>query len=236
MKKAAADFMKNHIGDHLENDITILKSSMLFADLSDADLLDMLHCLSADVRSYKKNCTVILEGDPVHSVGLVLSGAVQVIHEDYLGNKHILAELLPSEIFAETFVCAGIKKSPVTVMSITACRIMFIEYRKILSICTSACSFHTKLVENMLKLIAYKNIILNQKIEFISKRTTREKLLSYFAVQMRKAGSTRFTIPFSRHELSDFLCVDRSAMSRELCRLRDDGLLRFHGNDIEMIL
>lgn len=236
MKKTAANFMENQIESHSENEITILKSCMLFADLSDADLPGMLHCLSADIRFYKKSCAVILEDDPVHSVGIVLSGAVQVIHEDYLGNKHILAELLPSEIFAETFVCAGIKKSPVTVMSVTECRIMFVDYRKILSVCTSACGFHTKLVENMLKLIANKNILLNQKIEFISKRTTREKLLSYFAVQMRKAGSTRFTISFSRHELSDFLCVDRSAMSRELSRLRDDGILRFHGNDIEMLL
>lgn len=217
-----------------ETDLKVLKSSMLFANAPDSDLAAILTCLNASVRRYKRETAILLAEDKITSVGIVLSGMVHVIKEDYLGNQHILAKLSPSDIFAETFVCAGIKKSPVTVMSVTECHILYIDYKKITGVCTYACTFHTTLLENMLKLIANKNIMLNQKLEFISKRTTREKLMSYFEAQMRQTGSLFFTIPFSRHELADFLCVDRSAMSRELCRLRDDGVLTFKGNEVEM--
>lgn len=219
-----------------ENYFEVLKSCMLFENIQTSDMDSMLQCLNTKVKLYKKGAVILLAHDDITEVGIVLSGTIQVIKEDYLGNKHILTKLSVSDLFAEAFACAGIKKSPVTVISVTECAILFIEFRKIITVCTSACTFHTRLVENMLKLIANKNIMLNQKIELISKRSTREKLLSYFELQMKGADDKCFTIPFKRHELADFLCVDRSAMSRELCRLRDEGILRFNGNEIEMLL
>lgn len=219
----------------MEQYLQSMKDCMLFADISEEDLKKTLDCLNAKVKKYKKASTIILEDDEISFVGVMLSGVIQVVKEDYLGNKNILTELSVSEIFAETFVCAELNRSPVTVISLTDCVILFVDYNKIIAKCQSSCPFHTKLIQNMLRIIANKNLILNQKIEFISKRTTREKLLSYFAVQVAKSKNKSFTIPFSRNELADFLCVDRSAMSRELCKLRDKGVLQFKGNKIEML-
>lgn len=215
--------------------LEVLKTCMLFTDISEDDILKIVICLNSRVKKYKKDSAIMLADDMISSVGIVLSGSVQIIKEDYLGNKNILTELSASEIFAETFTCAGIKKSPVTVLSATGCEILFVDYRKIITVCPSSCEFHTRLIANMLRLIANKNLMLNQKIEFMSKRTTREKLLSYLAAQAEKSKCKSFTIPFSRAEMADFLCVDRSAMSRELCRLRNEGLLRFKGNEFKIL-
>lgn len=213
----------------------ILKSVALFEKISETDLEHMLNCLNAKLSVYEKDNIIFLTGDNISQVGIILSGNVQVIKEDFLGNRTILTELSVGDIFGETFACAGIIKSPVTVLAVTGCEVLFIDYKKIITTCSSICIFHTRLIENMLKLLANKNLMLNQKIEFISKRTTREKLMFYFTVQMEKSKSNSFTIPFTRHELADFLCVDRSSMSRELCRMRDEGMLKFKGNQFEIL-
>ncbi|MDR2898650.1 MAG: helix-turn-helix domain-containing protein [Spirochaetaceae bacterium] len=118
-------------------------------------------------------------------------------------------------------------------MAADTAEILFLDYRRIITSCSAACSFHTQLIENMLKLVARKNVLLNQKIEILSKRTTREKLLCFFDIHRGRAK--RFTIPFNREELSQYLCVDRSAMSNELCKMRDEGLITFEKNLFEML-
>jgi CRP-like cAMP-binding protein len=129
--------------------------------------------------------------------------------------------------------CAGIDRSPVTVQAAEDVEILFIDYKKIITTCPSACPFHARLIENMLKLVAKKNLMLNQKLEILSKRTTREKLLCFFDTQ--RGSSQRFTIPFNREELARYLCVDRSAMSNELCKMRDDGIIRFRKNVFDVL-
>lgn len=219
----------------MHNNFQELKYCELFTDILEDDIKKMLICLNAKAKKYDKNSVVILAEDAITSIGIVLSGSVQIIKEDYFGNKNILTELSALEIFAETFVCAGVKKSPVTVISITECEILFVDYSKIITTCSSVCGFHARLIANMLKLIANKNLLLSTKIALISRRTTREKLLSYLAAQADKEQSKCFSIPFSRADLADFLCADRSALSRELCRLRDDGILQFKGNSFELL-
>lgn len=212
----------------------VLQSVVLFENIDPDDYEKMLGCLNAQFSLYKKDSIIFLTEDTISSLGIVLSGAVQVVKEDYLGNRTILTELTAGEIFGEVFACAGVTKSPVTVLTVTGCEVLFIDYKKVITTCSSGCVFHARLIENMLKLLAGKNLMLNQKIEFLSKRTTREKLLSYFSVQRERAESDSFTIPFTRHELADFLCVDRSALSRELGKMRDEGLLAFKGNFFEL--
>jgi len=213
----------------------LLKSLDLFERISDIDLENMLNCLDAKLCVYEKDNMIFLTGDAISKVGIVLSGSVQVIKEDFLGNRTVLVQLSSGDIFGETFACAGVTKSPVTVLAVTGCEVLLVDYKKIITTCSSACIFHTRLIENMLKLLAKKNLMLNQKIELISKRTTREKLMSYFTIQMDKSKSNRFITSFTRHELADFLCVDRSAMSRELSKMRDEGLLTFKGNQFEIL-
>ena len=199
----------------------------LFREIRTEDLPSMLRCLNARTAGYKKQDIVLLEGQPVPNVGIVLSGQVRIMREDFAGNRNILAEIGPGNLFAESYSCVQADSLPVTVASVTESEILWVDYRRIVTICPSACRFHTKLIENMLAILASKNILLSRKIEHISKRTTREKLLSYLYGEAAGHGSREFDIPFSRQELADYLCVDRSAMSGELSRMRRDGILRF---------
>jgi len=217
----------------MRREFEAVKDNPLFRGIGYSDFEKMFRCINADVRIYKKDETVLLLGDPVTSVGLVLSGAVRVFKEDVNGNSMILAEINVSEIFGEVFACADIDHSPVTVKASEECEILFVDYKKIISVCPSACEFHSRLIRNLLELVAKKNLVLLQRIDIMSKRTTREKLLAFFDSQ--RGMAKRFTISYDREELARYLCVDRSAMSNELSKMRDEGLLRFNRNVFEIL-
>jgi len=217
----------------LRTTFEILKNNPIFQGIAFTDFEQVLNCLSANTASYKKNDFILTTGEAVNFVGLVLSGSVQVIKEDMEGHISIITELGASEVFAEVFACAEITKSPFTVLAVEDSEILLMNYKRILSTCTSACPFHAKLIENMLRLIARKNIMLHQKNEILSKRTTREKLLAFF--EMQRGAERTFTIPYNREELAQYLCVDRSAMSSELCKMRDQGIIKFHRSAFEML-
>ena len=210
-----------------------IKSNPLFNGVAFSDFERMFSCLSARTAKYKKGEIILLSGNTVSFVGLIISGSVKVIKEDMDGRLTILTELLVPDIFGEVFACAGVAHSPVTVEASSDAEILLIDYKKIISTCSSACPFHAKLVENMLGLLANKNLMLNQKIEILSKRTTREKLLCFF--DMQRGAAKRFTIPFNREELAHYLCVDRSAMSNELSKMRDEGLIQFQRNEFVIL-
>ena len=209
-----------------------IKSNPLFQGIAFSDFESMLACLSAKTVYYEKDGVILLSGDTVNFVGLVLLGSVQVIREDIDGRAVLLNELGVSEIFGEVFACAGIDHSPVTVQAKENTEILFINYKRIITSCTTACPFHARLIENMLKLVAIKSLGLTQRIEILSRRTTREKLLMYFDIQ--RGTLKQFTIPFDRKELAQYLCVDRSAMSNELSKMRSEGLISFSKNTFEM--
>ena len=209
------------------------KNNPLFQGIAFSDFERMLDCLSARTRMYKKDEIVLLSGNTINFVGLILSGAVRIVKEDMDGNSAIVTDLAVSEIFGEVFACAGITQSPVTIEAAEDTEILFLDYKKVITICSSSCPFHARLVENMLKLIARKNILLNQKIEILSKRTTREKLFCFF--DARRGAARKFTVPFNREELAHYLCVDRSALSNELGKMRDEGLINFEKNKFEII-
>jgi len=212
----------------------VIKDNPLFHGIESSDFGKMFLCIESETRKYKKDDIILLSGDTVNFIGLILSGGVKIIKEDMNGNITILTELAVSEIFGEVFACAGIDNSPVTVQaSSEESEILFINYKKIIAVCSSACGFHTKLIENMLKIIAQKNLMLNQKIEILSKRTTREKLLAFF--DTKRGMVKKFAIPYNREELAHYLCVDRSAMSNELCKMRDEGIIKFNKNIFEII-
>ncbi|MCX7657714.1 MAG: Crp/Fnr family transcriptional regulator [Oscillospiraceae bacterium] len=219
----------------MEKYYPLLEKTPLFKGISPQNLESMLKCLSAKTKSYEKGEAIMLAGEDVKNVGIVLDGKIQIQKEDINGERIILDELDAGEIFGEVFACAGIKKSPVTVCSILPSEILFVDYRRIITMCPSNCSFHSSLIRNMLMLIAQKNIMLNSKLDIISKKTTREKLFAYFKTQAKKTGGKIFELPFSRDELADYLCVNRSAMSRELCKLRDENFIEFEKRTIKIL-
>ena len=211
----------------------VVKHNPLWSGIGLSDFEGMIRCMEAKTLKYNKNDIILLAGDLVNHIGMILSGEVKIMKEDAGGSVIIMAELGASEIFGEVFACAGIDHSPVTVQASEKCEIQFLNYRKVITSCSSQCAFHSKLIENMLKLIAQKNLFLSQKIEILSKRKTREKLLTFFDIQ--RGGAKKFTIPYNREELAQYLCVDRSAMSNELGKMRDEGMLRFNKHEFEIL-
>lgn len=210
-----------------------VKNSPLWNGIAQEHFEKMLKCIEANVKHYNKNDIIILTGGEIRTIGMILSGRIKIMKEDLSGNAVLLTELLPSEMFGETLVCAGIDRSPVTVQAADDCCVLFINYKKVISTCRSACSFHLTLIENMLKLLADKNIILNRKIEILSKRTLREKLLTFFDLQ--RGTDSKFKIPYNREELAQYICADRSAVSGELCKMRNEGIILFKKNEFEIL-
>ena len=176
-----------------------------------------------------------MEDDELHAMGIVLCGAVHIIRDDYWGNSRIIARIAPGELFGEAFVCGGVQKMPVSALAVEPVEAMFIDFNRITTICSSACAFHTRLIKNMIANLARKNIGLMEKIEYVTKHNTREKILSWLSQVAKEQGSSAAELPFNRQEMADYLAVERSALSAELCRMRDDGLITFHRNRFELL-
>ncbi len=207
----------------------------LFSGISANEISAILKSLNAKKRTYPKNTFVVSVNDPVSSIGIVTSGSVNVIKEDFWGNRMILARLEKGDLFGEAFFCAQLPFYPVSVIAAEDCDILFLNYLKLTEPSAALGNSPTKLMQNMLQILAGKNVLLTQKIEHITRRTTREKLLSYLSSQALQAQSQSFKVPFNRQELADYLAVDRSAMSNELSKLREEGLLRFHKSSFELV-
>ena len=203
----------------------LLLSTPLFQGIDPQDLEPMLHCLGASTVTVPKGDPVFLEGDAAGFIGVVLEGHVQVVQEDFYGNRSILAHIGPGELFGESYACAGIPSLPVSIVAAEDCRIMLIDCQHITTSCSNACGFHNQMIHNLLRVVANKNLLFHQKIEITSRRSTREKLMAYLLHQAKLHGSSEFTIPYDRQALADYLGVERSAMSAEISKLRRDGVI-----------
>ena len=219
----------------MEKDFAILLENPLFQGISLEELKSMLGCLQARETQVKKGAPVFLEGDPAGFIGIVLEGAVRIVRDDYYGERTLLAQAEPGDIFAEAYACADVETMPISGYAAADSRVLLLSCRKMLTVCTNACRFHNRLVKNLLQVVARKNLLLSQKIQFMSQKTTREKLMAYLLDQAKQQGSLEFTIPFDRQTLADYLGVERSAMSAELGKLRRDGVLETTGSHFRLI-
>ena len=210
--------------------LEILRTCALFNSVGDEYILRMLTCFGARVEHFDKKYTIFSEGSPAKYIGIVLSGTVQAVQVDYYGNRSILSEFYPSETFGEAFACAEVSSLPVDVIANEPCDVMLIDASHILHTCENICGFHQSIIYNLMRELAKKTLLFHQRIEITSKRSTREKLLAYLTVQARLAGSNSFEIPFDRQELADFLEVERSGLSAEISKLRNEGVLESKKN------
>ncbi len=210
-----------------------IMTNKLFYEISEKDFNSMLHCLGAFEKNYSKSEVILNEGDSINFIGAVLEGSVRISKTDYNGNESIIAEVLAGDIFAEVFACAEIFRSPVTIISSTQSRVLFLDYRKIITACSSSCVFHQKLISNMLSVVANKSLYLNRRIDVISQKTLRNKILTYFYYE--SMGRKRFSIAMNREELANFLCADRSALSNELSKMKKAGLIDYSKNEFFLL-
>ena len=209
----------------MNNFLNILTQCPLFSEIAPENLTVMLTCLGARVEHFDKKYTILAEGNPAKYIGIVLTGSAQMIRVDYYGNRSLLAEIEPTQLFGESFACAEVDSVPVTVIANEPCDVMLIECSHVLHTCTNHCVFHQQLIFNLMKALAAQNLSFHRKLEITAKRTTREKLLTYLDGQAQKNQSASFEIPFDRQELADYLEVDRSGLSAEISKLRREGIL-----------
>ncbi len=188
----------------------------------------MLSCLDTRMEAFPKEAFVLRTGDTVESIGIVLSGSVLVIQEDIWGNRNILSKAGPAQTFAAAFACAPGSILNVSVIADTPTTVLFLNVKRILHVCPSACSHHSRIIRNLLTDLAEKNLRFSEKLTHMGQRTTRAKLMSYFSAEAQRLGTYEFDIPFSRQQLADYLAVERSGLSLELGKMRDEGLLDFH--------
>lgn len=209
--------------------------SPLFAGIEPTDMEGMLGCIGYHVRSYQKGEIIAFEEENINHVGVVLEGTVDMIKEDVWGNRTMLLRTYPQDIFGETFACGEDSLSVVTFTASRDCKVLFLSFCRVMHTCTHACVFHQTLIENMVRIIARKNRELMRKVEVVSKKTLREKILAYLSIQAQSQGKKRFEIPLGRVEWAEYLCADRSALTRELAKMQEEGLIQYHRNSFEIL-
>ncbi len=210
-------------------------NSPLFAGIKAEERKAMLSCIGYHIGTFRKGEIVAFEAENIRHIGIVISGAVDMVKEDLWGNKTMLVRIRQNEIFGETFACGSDNLSVVTFLVSEEAQILFMPFDRVMHSCTMACQFHHRLIENMVKVIANKNRDLMQKVDVVSKRTIREKLLAYLSIQAQQQNSRYFEIPMGRVELAEYLCIDRSALTRELAKMKEDGLIDYDKNSFRIL-
>ena len=215
--------------------LPILQKSPLFFGVEKDDILPMLECLDGTLRICPKGSIVFAEGDRPTHLGVVLEGEVRITRTDYYGNRSIVAAVKASQVFGETFACAEVQSLPVDIMAAADSILLMIDVRRIISTCCNACTFHNRIIYNLMKQTAAKNLMFHRKLEITSKRTTRDKLMTYLLMTAKEQGSSSFEIPYDRQELADYLEVDRSGLSAEIGKLRREGILTAEKNRFTLL-
>ena len=206
----------------------ILAASPLFSGVTEDELDAMLTCLAAKTEQFPKDVFLLHPGDTVEEIGMVLSGCALVVQEDIWGNRNILSKAGAGQTFAAAYACAPGSLLNVSVLAETPVTAMFLNVKRVLNVCPSACEHHSRIIRNLLGELAEKNLRFGEKLTHMGQRTTRAKLMSYFSAEAQRLGTYEFDIPFSRQQLADYLAVERSGLSLELGKMRSEGLLDFH--------
>lgn len=214
----------------MKNYIPILKNTQLFAGIGETEIESMLGCLQAKEQSYKKGEYVLRQGQHLTQLAILVHGKLHIQTDDYWGNRSIVSMIGVGELFGESYVAPDSGALLNDVVAEQDSTVLFFDVQRMLTVCSSACVFHTAVVQNLCFALSEKNRRLVQKLRCISKRTTREKLISYLSEEAKRHNSGTFTIPFNRQELADYLSVDRSAMSGELSKMQKEGLLSYEKN------
>lgn len=216
-------------------EIQLIRNNPLFKGIEEKEIEKLLNCLNAYKKKYKNKETIVRSGEKIQSIGIILSGEAHITKNDYWGNTTIVTHLYEGEVFGEAYACVNQNEMGVNVVASQDCEILFLNISHIIRICPCACDFHHLLLQNLLEMIAKKNILLNHKLTLLSKKTIREKVLSYLSQQAIEHASKIFDIPYNRQQLADYLGVDRSALSAELSKMQKEGILSFYKNTFKLL-
>lgn len=214
--------------------LQVISKSSLFQGIEEEQLNNMLECIRPRIVKYNKDDFIAVAGYDFQGMGLVLSGQAMILKENAAGNRVIISLVKSGELFGEMVSFSGKSKWPATVIAQEPCTVMFVSPEVIVTQCEQLCISHQELTTNMLKLLSQKALMLNKKMEYLSMRSIRGKISYYLLEQYKASGTTMFTLPLKRNELADFLNVPRPSLSREMCRMRDEGLIDFHRSSVKI--
>jgi len=214
--------------------LDIIAKCELFEGISPDEMRSILKCMNLKVLEYKKNDYLTTAGENFTEIGLILDGTVALTKETVSGNRVIINLLGPAEMFGEMAAYSGRKIWPVTVSAQTNCTVTYFAQDKIVGCCDNVCVSHKRLIMNMLKVVSNRALLLNKKVEYLSIKTLRGKISTYLLEEYNKKGNKTFQLNLNRNELADFINVSRPSLSRELCKMRDEGLIDFHSTAIKI--
>lgn len=221
-----------------------LKYHPLFERMDENEIRKILSCFSFTQKNFSKDEYIFLEGDPVQIVGIIIHGTVLMEKNDLYGNSYFFTELREHEIFAEPFMDSTIQSSSVNYKAITNCSVLFFHYRDMWRPCEHNCPCHSCFTENLMNLLAMKSRSLLAKIEILSKKTLRDRILTFFNIIYRHNHivgmqentappglmENQFFIPYNHTEMAEYLCVNRSALVRELKRMKEARIIDYEKN------
>ncbi len=219
----------------MEKFLPIFRESRLFQGIDDEGIRGMLTCIGASATRYGKGESLLKAGNVPGAIGLVLSGEVHLVREDFWGNNDILTDVKAGETFAEASALLGDRPLLFGAIAAEAAEAVFLPVNRLLITCSTNCGCQAKVIENLLAIVAERNLAYERKCGHLSHRTTREKLLSFLSEQSAVQKSHEFTISYNRQQLADYLSVDRSAMSAELSRMQADGLIRYEKSHFRLL-
>ena len=219
----------------MKNFFEQLSQTELFSGIPSEYIAKMLDCMNANIRKFSKGEFLMRAGETPVSIGLVISGEVHIVKEDFWGNNFILTDVKPGYTFAEASAISGEKALLFGAVAKEQTEALFLPILRLRHTCSENCGYHQKVIENLLSAVADRNLTYERKCEHLSRRTTREKLLSFLSEQSTINKSNEYSIPYSRQQLADYLSVDRSAMSSELGHMQAEGLLQFEKNRFRLL-
>lgn len=208
-----------------------MEVNSIFEGIEEEDIKKMLKCFDAKTRTFKKDRTIVTNIINIKMIGIILEGTANVERYDYNGNRSIIEKLEKNSVFGEVFSRLG---SDISVIATSDCEVLFIEYEHLIKRCKKGCIYHSILTNNVLQLLSKKIVDLNERLEILSKRTIRDKLLSYFELLANNNPKRSFNLPFTYTDLADYLSIDRSAMMREIKNLKEEGFIETSGKKITL--
>jgi len=214
---------------------TVLQKSTLFQNMEDEECGNLINCISPRIKQFAKNEIIILTGDTVTHIGIILIGTACAYIEHISGSQTIMSNLTPMSVFGEILVSTRTHKSPVTMYATSDVTAAFIEYQKVYSICATACAAHRMFVQNMLKALGDKYFLLFDRINILREKTLRARILAYLHALSERGEKKVVTIPYTKTMLASYLLANRSALSKELRKMEDDGIIAVNGRRIEII-
>jgi CRP-like cAMP-binding protein len=206
----------------------------LFENIDPEELYMLLKCLEIKGSGFSRNDIIKMAGDPFEGIGVVVDGQVSVVKENAAGERIIFSILKKGELFGEMAAFSGSGRWPATIIAQTDCIVMYVPSDKLVGQCAASCTGHRKLVMNMLGILSRKAITLNRQLEFLSIRSMRARIAAFLLEQYKKSGQATFMLDMNRNEMADFLNVARPSLSREMCRMRDEGILDFHRSSVQI--